>query len=70
MVETVGAVFAVFLDAHVGVFANFIEVWSLVTDECDSRKNFAVAFCKYDSVGIALESSFADADVFLIREKL
>lgn len=70
MVKTVGAVFAVFFDAHVGAFADFIKVRSLVTDKCDSRKNFAVAFCKYDSVGIALESSFADADVFLVCEKL
>ena len=69
MVETVGAVLAVFLDAHVGALANFIEVRSLVADERYSRKNFAVAFCKYDSVGIALESSFVDADVFLVREK-
>lgn len=70
MVETVGAVLSVFLDAHVGAFANFIEVWSLVTDECDSRKNFTVAVDKYNSVGISLESSFADADVFLVCEKL
>ena len=70
MVETVGAVFAVFLDAHVGTFADFVEVRSLVTDESYSRKNFAVAVDKYDAVCVLFERSFADADVFLVREKL
>ena len=70
VVKTVGAVFAVFLDAHVGAFANFVEVRSLVANERDSWENFAVAFCEYNAVCIALERSLADADVFLISEKL
>ena len=70
MVETVGAVLAVFFDAHVGALANFIEVRSLVADECDSRENLAVTFGEYDSVCVTLERSFADADVFLVREEL
>ena len=70
MVETVWAVLAVFLDAHVGALADFIEVRSLVTDERDSWKNFAVAFCKYNAVSVLFERSFADADLFLICEKL
>ena len=70
MVETVGAVLAVFLDAHMGAFADFVEVRSLVTNERNSRKNFAVAFCKYNAVCIFLESPFADADVFLVCKEL
>ncbi len=69
VVETVGAVFAVFLDAHVGAFADFIEVWRLVADEGYSWENFNVAVDEYDAFGIFLERSFADADVFLVREK-
>ena len=70
MVETVGAVLAVFLDAHMGAFANFVEVRSLVANERNSWENFAVAFCKYNAVCIFLESPFADADVFLVCKEL
>ena len=70
MVETVGAVLSVLLDAHVGALANFIEVWSLVTDEGDSRKNFAVAVDEYNAIVVLFERSFVNADVFLIGEKL
>ena len=69
MVETVGAVFAVFLDAHVGTLADFIEVWRFVTDECDAWENIAVAVDEYDAICITFERAFADADVFLVREK-
>ena len=69
MVETVDAVLAVFLDAHVGAFADFVEVRSFVADERDSRENFNITVDEYDAVRISLESSFADADVFLIREE-
>ena len=70
MVETVGAVLAVFFDAHMGAFADFVEVRSLVTNERNSWENFAVAFCKYNAVCIFLESPFADADVFLVCKEL
>ena len=70
MVETVGAVLAVFFDAHVGALANFVEIRSLVTDEGDSRENLAVAVDEYDAIGVLFERSFADADVFLVREEL
>ena len=70
MVETVDAVLAVFLDAHVGAFADFVEVRSLVADERDSRENFNITVDEYDAVGVSLESPFADADVFLIGEEL
>ena len=70
MVETVGAVLSVFLDAHVGALANFIEVRSLVADERDSRKNFTVAVDEYNAVGVLFECSFVNADVFLVCEKL
>lgn len=69
VVKTVGTVLAVFLDAHVGAFADFIEIRSLVANERDSWENFAVAVDEYDAFGIFLERSFADADVFLVREK-
>ena len=70
MVKAVGAVLAVFLDAHVGAFTDFVEVRSLVADERDSRENFNIAVDEFNAVGIAFESAFADADVFLIREEL
>ena len=70
VVKTVGAVLAVFLDAHVGAFADFIEVWRLVADESYSRKNFAVAVDECNAVGVLFDGSFTDADVFLIRENL
>jgi len=69
VVETVVAVLAVFFDAHVSAFADFVEVRSLVADECDSRENFNIAVDEFNAVGVLLESSFADADVFLIREE-
>jgi len=70
VVETVIAVLAVFFDAHVGAFADFIEVWSLVADKRDSRENFNIAVDEFNAVGVSLEGAFADADVFLIREEL
>ena len=70
MVKTVDAVLAVFLDAHVGAFADFVEVRSLVADERDSRENFNIAVDEFNAVGVSLEGAFADADVFLIREEL
>ena len=70
VVKTVVAVLAVFFDAHVSAFADFVEVWSLVADERDSRENFNIAVDEFNAVGVSLESAFADADVFLIREKL
>ena len=69
VVKTVGTVLAVFLDAHVGAFADFIEIRSLVANERDSWKNFTVAVGKYDAVCIALERPLADADVFLVSEE-
>ena len=69
VVETVGAVFAVFLDAHVGTFADFVEVRCFVSDEGDAWENFVIIVDEYDAIGIFLERSFADADVFLVREK-
>ena len=70
MVKAVGAVLAVFLDAHVGAFADFVEVWSLMADERDSRENFNIAVDEFNAVGVSLKGAFADADVFLVREKL
>jgi len=70
VIKAVGAVLAVFLDAHMGAFADFIEVWSLVADESDSWENFAVAVDEYNAVGVLFDGAFADADVFLVCEKL
>ena len=69
VVKTVGTVLAVFLDAHVGAFADFIEIRSLVANERDSWENFAVAFCEYNAVCVTLERPLADADVFLVSEE-
>lgn len=69
VVKTVGTELAVFFDAHVGAFADFIEIRSLVAKERDSWENFAVAFCEYNAVCVTLERSLADADVFLVSEE-
>ncbi len=69
VVKAVGAIFAVFLDAHVGTFADFVEVRSLVADEGNAWENFVIIVDEYDAFGILFERSFADADVFLVREK-
>ena len=73
VVETVGAVLAVFLDGEVGAESNggtacSIQHAILVAYDKYAGQNFLVAIGKADAVGELLQGAATDADVFLVRE--
>ena len=73
VVETVGAVLAVFLDGEVGAEPNGgaacgIQHAILVAYDKYAGQDFRVAIGKADAVGESLQGAATDADVFLVRE--
>lgn len=73
MVETVGAVLAVFLDGEVGAEPNGgaacgIQHAILVAHDKYAGQNFRVAIGKANAVGVALQGAATDANVFLVRD--